>query len=198
MNYTVGLPDDQSLKLYYNDRVYSPEYSSVDTIVIAWQLIQLAKVRVSVLDVACGSGIIGLAIKKMFPEVPVTLTDISPEAVRVTRLNAKRNGLDVSAGVADLTEGSASIVTANLPTFTTEDMHKANHGPASSYYAGADPLALYEKLFTIQHPLLVCECQTKYHSQFKELADDAGYKIIMESGDSYALLTKAQPLVDNS
>lgn len=198
MSYTVELPENKELKLYYNDKVYSPEFSAIDTVVIAYQLIKRAKVPVTVLDVACGSGIIGLSLKKLFPQLEVTLTDISSEAVRVTRLNAKRNGLDVSAGVADLTEGSASIVTANLPTFTTEDMLQANHGPASSYYAGADPLELYERLFAVQHPLLVCECQSKYHYQFKELADEAGYKVIMESGDSFALLTKAQPLVDNS
>lgn len=192
MNYTVDLPDDKKLKLYYNDRVYSPEFSAIDTVVIAWQLIKRAKTKVSVLDVACGSGIIGLSLKKLFPDVPVSLTDISSEAIRITRLNAKRNGLDVSAGIADLTQGGASIVTANLPTFTLEDMHSAHHGPPSTYFAGKDPLTLYERLFAQQHPILVCECQRKYRDRFNDRADDAGYKVILESGDSYGLmLTKS-------
>ena len=188
VNYRVELPDAKELKLYYNDKVYSPEFSAVDTVVVAWQLINQAKVPVTVLDVACGSGVVGLSLKKLFPDIEVTLTDISPEAVRITRLNAKRNGLNISAGVADLTEGEASIVTANLPTFTLEDMVGAKHGPASSYFAGSDPLELYERLFAVQHPILVCECQSKYHRQFLSLADDAGYRLIMRSGDSFALL----------
>ena len=51
-----------------------------------------------VLDLGCGTGILALAIAKARPNIKarrmaVLATDIDAEAVRVTRLNAKRNGL---------------------------------------------------------------------------------------------------------
>ncbi|MHA1571357.1 MAG: 50S ribosomal protein L11 methyltransferase, partial [Alphaproteobacteria bacterium] len=45
-----------------------------------------------VLDLGCGTGILALAIAKA-RRVPVLATDIDPEAVRITRLNSRRNGL---------------------------------------------------------------------------------------------------------
>lgn len=45
-----------------------------------------------VLDVGCGSGILSLAAARAL-RTPVTAVDIDPESVRVTRFNARRNGL---------------------------------------------------------------------------------------------------------
>ncbi|PIW26743.1 MAG: 50S ribosomal protein L11 methyltransferase [Rhodospirillales bacterium CG15_BIG_FIL_POST_REV_8_21_14_020_66_15] len=45
-----------------------------------------------VLDVGCGSGILAIAAAKLW-RVPVVATDIDAEAVRVTALNADRNGV---------------------------------------------------------------------------------------------------------
>lgn len=46
-----------------------------------------------VLDMGCGSGILGLAAAHTF-HCPVFATDIDAEAVRVTKLNAKTNGVE--------------------------------------------------------------------------------------------------------
>lgn len=44
------------------------------------------------LDVGCGSGILAIAIARLF-RIPVVATDIDGEAARVTALNADRNGV---------------------------------------------------------------------------------------------------------
>lgn len=46
-------------------------------------------------DMCCGSGCIGLAIKKTFPEMTVVLSDISEDAVNLAKRNAGRNNLSV-------------------------------------------------------------------------------------------------------
>lgn len=62
-----------------------------------------------VLDVGCGSGILGMAFAKTFNR-PVDATDIDPESVRMARQNAKENGLKKqmriweSAGYENITE----------------------------------------------------------------------------------------------
>lgn len=47
----------------------------------------------NVLDMGCGTGILGIAAARTWP-CPVTAVDIDAEAVRVTVFNARRNGAD--------------------------------------------------------------------------------------------------------
>ncbi|CAG9583996.1 conserved hypothetical protein [Leishmania major strain Friedlin] len=48
---------------------------------------------IRILDVCCGTGCIGVALAKHLPSAVVTALDILPEAVRVSRENAMRNGI---------------------------------------------------------------------------------------------------------
>jgi release factor glutamine methyltransferase len=47
----------------------------------------------SLLDLGCGSGCIGLTMAKRFPQLKVTLTDISADALNVARENGRRLGV---------------------------------------------------------------------------------------------------------
>lgn len=194
MNYLVELPRGESLKLYFNEKVYSPEYSSSDTIVIADELINRAKIpNLTLLDVACGGGVLGLSLKKLHPEVLVDLSDVDREAVRVTKLNAKRLGLDVEVYERDLLKGAPryDFIVANLPTFSEKDLSQELHGPLTAYFGGTDPLNLYKKLFSQAKDkcsVLVCECQTKYQDRFLALAEEAGYKLILRTDFGFAFL----------
>lgn len=195
MFYTVDLPERQSLKLYYTSKVYSPEYSAVDTIVVADRLIKESKGQIqSVHDVACGSGVLGLGIKKLNPEINVTMSDKSAEAVRIASKNAKSLGLDVGTFKADLLAGMVrrDMVVANLPTFDDNQMKTEKlHGPPSSYGGGLDPLYLYAKLFKqVKNTalVLVCECQEKWQKDFLLLAKLNGLKLILATDNSFAFL----------
>ncbi|MBX6680301.1 peptide chain release factor N(5)-glutamine methyltransferase [Chlamydia gallinacea] len=53
-------------------------------------------------DVCCGSGCLGLAVKKYCPSVDVVLSDICPKAVEISRLNAEYNHLNVEILLGDL------------------------------------------------------------------------------------------------
>ena len=47
-----------------------------------------------VLDLCAGSGCVGLAIAKTYPEATVMMADVSDGALRVARQNIRRNGLE--------------------------------------------------------------------------------------------------------
>lgn len=69
-------------------------------------------------DVGCGAGVLSLAAAAL--GVPRVLgVDISPDAVRVTRRNARENGLAdsimVAQGSSDCLKGRFDLVAANLP-----------------------------------------------------------------------------------
>ena len=72
----------------------------------------------SVLDVGTGSGAVGLAIAHELPGARVTLTDASPDALRMARANAADAGLDAVGFVeGSLPPGPAAydLIVANLP-----------------------------------------------------------------------------------
>jgi 16S rRNA (guanine1207-N2)-methyltransferase len=49
-----------------------------------------------ILDLGCGYGAVGIAIKKSFPQTNVFMSDINERAVRLAKENAKKNNVDVN------------------------------------------------------------------------------------------------------
>lgn len=54
-----------------------------------------------VLDLGCGIGIVGIYVKKLFPNTDITFTDINRRAIFLTKLNLKKLGLEGSAFTSD-------------------------------------------------------------------------------------------------
>jgi len=63
-----------------------------------------AQLQTDILDVGCGYGVLGLSIKKAYPDKRVTMLDINPRAVELTELNARNNQCDVTVHVSDAYE----------------------------------------------------------------------------------------------
>jgi release factor glutamine methyltransferase len=79
-------------------------------------------------DVGAGTGVIALALKAERPDAEVWATDVSPEAVALTRENAERLGLAVAVVAGDLLaplpsalRGNVDVVVANPPYVPPED-----------------------------------------------------------------------------
>jgi methylase of polypeptide subunit release factors len=180
---------DDKLKLYYTKQIYNPNYSSLEVIGICKNII---KPGYKVLDVACGSGLTGLALKSEHPSANVELCDIDPNCVRIAKLNAKRNGLSVHVFKSDLLSeaGKYDIICANLPTYDAEQMQSEElHGPKLAYNGGRDGMHLYRKLLDqarSKTTVLICECQEKHQRIFLEIAKSYGWKLLFKSEMAFA------------
>ncbi len=116
-------------------------------------------------DLCCGSGCIGIAIKKKLPHLTVVLSDLSSEALKVAAQNAQRNGVEVECVQGDLLapfEGKkAHYITCNPPYISNEeykivDQSVRNYEPSLALVAGPTGMELYERLakelLAVLHP----------------------------------------------
>jgi release factor glutamine methyltransferase len=101
-----------------------------------------------VLDIGTGSGAIALALKDERPDLLVSASDVSEDALDVARANATRLGLDIAFFRADLLDGvedEFDAVLANLPYVAERERRMlapeiARHEPAGALFAGVDGL----------------------------------------------------------
>ncbi len=130
-------------------------------------------------DVCCGSGCIGIALKKLFPKVKVVLSDICPLAMDVARRNSEINNVDVDLIKSDCIEnipGTCHFLVSN-PPYVTEDEYLSlddeviSYEPKKALIGGTNGLDVYEKLaFEIKNKFIGVK-----------------YKLFFEIGESLGL-----------
>jgi release factor glutamine methyltransferase len=107
-----------------------------------------------VLDVGTGSGAIALALKDERPDLLVSGSDVSADALAIAQSNAERLELDVRWLHADLLEGlpeDFDALLANLP-YVAEHERAAlapeilRHEPPGALFAGVDGLSQIRRL----------------------------------------------------
>jgi release factor glutamine methyltransferase len=107
-----------------------------------------------VLDVGTGCGAVALALKDERPDLLVSGSDISADALELARANGERLSLDVRWLRADLLAGvpdELDAVVANLPYVAESERVSLppeilRHEPAGAVFAGADGLSCVRRL----------------------------------------------------
>lgn len=107
---------------------------------------------IDIIDLGCGSGCIGLSLKKKLDNVSVTLLDISKDALDVARENAHNLECNVNYILSDMwknVHNQYDIIISNPPYIRSdeeiEDLVK-NNEPHLALYGGIDGLDLYRKI----------------------------------------------------
>jgi len=126
-----------------------PETEELAEWILSWELPDTRRV----LDVGCGSGVLGLTLAAERPDWDVTLADVSPEALALARENA--DSLDISNArfiESDLfaaVVGAFDGIVANLPYVPDSERatmaREVLHDPALALFSGADGLDLIRR-----------------------------------------------------
>ena len=164
------------------------------------------KKQVKVLDVGTGSGCIAIALKKAYPHWSVKGIDISEAAIEVAKENAKRNGVEVEFGIADIFSDSEDlhssdfiekkhpydIVVSNPPYICEREKEEMrpnvlDYEPHSALFVpDEDPLKFYRRIASLHlGARLFFEINEAYPSEIATLLHELQYTEIQVSEDIY-------------
>lgn len=156
--YLVGHRGFRHIDVAVDARVLIPRPETELLVEVGLTLPEGARVH----DAFTGSGAVALALKAERPDLAVSGSDASAEAIAVARANAARLGLDVAFAVADLLDAAvdADAVLANPPY--VEDgaalAPELAHEPRGALFAGADGLDVIRRVAAAwRGPLLALE-----------------------------------------
>ena len=163
-NIQNGLPIQYALKttnfygndFYVDNRVLIPRFETEELVYYTNLYIKkYFDLNVKVLDLCTGSGCIGLSLKKLNPNIKVTLSDISKDALEVTKINQRQLNLDANIVESDLFDNindKFDVIVSNPPYVSYEDEVDEivlKNEPNIALYAPNHGLACYENILKL-------------------------------------------------
>jgi release factor glutamine methyltransferase len=142
-----------------------------------------------VLDMGCGSGVLGLTLAAERPTWQVTLADISEDALTLAKENAAALGIDsarlLRSDLFSAIEGEFDGIVANLPYVPESERaslsREVMHDPALALFGGADGLEVIRRFipeaFRCLKPggWMVLEIGHDQASQVEEILRSSGF-----------------------
>jgi release factor glutamine methyltransferase len=190
--YIVGHRGFRNLELAIDPRALVPRPETELLVEVALTLPRGSRV----LEVGTGSGAVALALKHERPDLDVTASELSENALELARSNGRRLGLEVRWLRADLLAGVPDefrSVLANLP-YVAESERAAlapeivRHEPPGALFAGGDGLSairvLLEQLRLRERvDFVALEVGAGQAPAVGELAGAAGFRAVRRERD---------------
>lgn len=156
--YIINKKEFMSMDFFVDERVLIPR---ADTEILVEKAVGLIGDKNSgVLDMCCGSGCIGLSVKKYAKNISLTLADISEGAIQVTKKNAINHfpGNDniniIQTDLFENIDGKFDYILSNPPYISYEEMKDLSedilsYEPHNALEAENDGLYFYEKIISL-------------------------------------------------
>ena len=153
LQYVIGSVNFYGQEFNINENVLIPRFETEE--LVENTLFYINKYftnPVDIIDLGCGSGVIGLTIKNKISTSSVDLIDISEKALNVAKNNSQKLGIKVNFFVSDMfsnVEKKYDVIISNPPYIkTTEEIEKIvkENEPHLALYAGSDGLDCYKKI----------------------------------------------------
>lgn len=191
VQYIVGETEFFGLKIKVNPAVLIPRPETEE--LVQWVLDAKMPETSEILDIGTGSGCIALALKSHMKKAKVSAIDISPEAIKVARENARLNKLDVTfiqadiLNYKDITSEKYDAIVCNPPYI--RESEKVDMQPNvlrfephnALFVPNNNPLLFYRKVMDFAHynlkpnGMLFFEMNENLGNDMKQLAEDNGF-----------------------
>ncbi len=122
MEQIIGWAEFFGNRIVVEPKVFIPRYK---TEFLVAQALALCGTNSIVLDLCCGTGALGLAMKTAIPSIQLFASDVDPTAVRCARHNLSPLGANVFEGdlydpIPQELKGKIDVILANAPYVPTE------------------------------------------------------------------------------
>ena len=155
LQYVMGYVNFCGIKYIINNDVLIPRFETEELVEYTKERInKIFTEPVEIIDLGCGSGVIGLTLEKKVSTKTVDLVDISKKALEVATLN--KNLLNSNANIIESDffnniDKKYDVIISNPPYIKTnediEDIVK-NNEPHLALYAGEDGLDCYKSILS--------------------------------------------------
>lgn len=153
LQYVLGNVNFYGNKFYVDERVLIPRFETEELVENTIKYInRFFTEPVDIIDLGCGSGVIGLTLEKKVSTKTVDLVDISSSALEVARKNCgnlNSNANIIQSDMFSAVNKKYDVIISNPPYIKTneeiEDIVKENE-PSIALYAGEDGLDCYKKI----------------------------------------------------
>ncbi len=183
-------------KFYINNNVLAPRK---ETEILVEKVIQYANVKKlqnpKILDLCCGSGVIGLSLARHIEGSNVVLSDVSLSAIKVAKKNQKKLQLKKSTNIIKSNmfqglknENGFDIIVSNPPYIKTEDIELLdesvkNYDPILALDGGEDGLNFYKQIaknaknYLTAKGKLFLEIGFNQGQELKQLFETSGFNV---------------------
>lgn len=138
------------LRFKINDNVLVPHFETQEIVIQAMEFIEkLFYGKGSLIDLGCGSGVIGLTMKNKFDNLQIDMIDISDNALELTKENAKLLELSVKIYKSDMLKNVSNkydIIISNPPYESIKYKPTLDNEPKISLYAKKNGLYFFEEI----------------------------------------------------
>ena len=191
LNYILKSECFMGYNFYVNKNVLAPR---PETELLVEKALTYIKNGNNVLDLCCGSGCIGISLKKLCLEkninANITCSDISPKALKVAKKNAKQNNSNINFIKSDLFENITEkfdVIVSNPPYINKEDMGTLDtevkkYDPTLALYGGESGLDFYERItknaknYLTENGVILFEIGINQENEVSKMLLEQGFK----------------------
>lgn len=153
--YILGTVDFYHCEFIVDSSVLIPRPETEILVDLVVQEIQRYSEPLDVLDLCCGSGCIGISLKKAAPQTNVYSSDVSSSGLQIAKKNALHNDVDIIFSKGDLLQPFVNkkfdIIVCNPPYISIREYQKLDRSvkdfePKKALVGGEDGLLFYQRL----------------------------------------------------